>query len=192
MSKTGGVPWAGARSLPAPSLLLLLPLAASLAACLSPAPPAPPVRWFDPSPAPAAAPTSTAAFRCRAAATVAREFVFRVGPRELVYDSEHRWCAEPAQLVEAALQAHSQQGAAAPNATSPLEVLVDAFEFDLVAAPTARVVVVLSRAGAVPRRLVGQHVASSTDPAALAEAMATALGDVVQQVLAAAAGAPDR
>lgn len=161
---------------------------ALVAGCFSAAPPAPPVRWFDPLPAvDAAAPRVAATFRCRAANTVAREFVFRVGPRELVYDSEHRWSAEPAQLVEQALQARGSAGGAAP-----FDVLVEAFEFDLVAAPTARVALVLFATGAAPRRVATSEVATSTRPEALAEAMAASLASAVRAVVdtAAAAGAP--
>ncbi|MCA8965941.1 MAG: hypothetical protein KDC48_13735, partial [Planctomycetes bacterium] len=81
MSKTDRYRRISRRPLSAWSLPALLPLALGLAGCLSASPPAPPVRWFDPMPAQVAAPSVAASFRCRAAATVAREFVFRVGPR---------------------------------------------------------------------------------------------------------------
>lgn len=168
------------------------PAAAALAAmvaflfvgCLSSAPPAPPVRWFDPSSS-AAGPRLAVPLKLRveAAPHLGREFALRTGVREYAFDGEHQWIATPTELVAAALQ-----GAVAfPSyASEELLVRIERFELDVTAAPRA-VVVLRLFAG---RPLGADEVrfeapAADRSPAALAAAMAAALGEATLRVRAA-------
>lgn len=156
-----------------------------LAACLSSAPPAPPVRWFDPSPAVAAAPPLAVAMKLRVQAPphFGREFALRTGVREYAFDGEHQWIATPAELVAAALQ-----GAVAfPSyANDELLVRIERFELDVTAAPRAVVELRL-----LAKQPLGADVvrfeapAADRSPAALAAAMASALGEAATRVRAA-------
>lgn len=162
------------------------PAALLLAACLSSAPPAPPVRWFDPVPAAAAAgaPRVAADLRVTAAAHLGRQFVVRTAPRELVFDGQHGWIDEPARLVAAALGTRLRS---APDGTGVLLVAVDAFELDVQAAP--RAVVRLHLQWRDDRRVVlAEHAAADRSPAAFAEAMAAALADAAAAVAAVVGG----
>lgn len=149
------------------------------AACLSSSPPLPPVRWFDPLPAAAAdgGLGEPAAVRVTAAAHLGREFVVRVGPREVALDSQHQWIAEPRQLV-ATVVARALAGSAARDAA--LEVALDAFELDVTAAPRAHVRLVLgsARPPGVPGVLDEWAPAADRSPPAFADAMARALVQV--------------
>lgn len=163
-------------NLPACGAPLLL-----LAACLSSAPPAPPVRWFDPLPAPVAETGARRVvdLRVTAADHLGREFVVRTGPREVVFDDQHGWIDEPGGLVATALAARFTPSRSAP----PLEVAVAAFELDVQATPRA-VVRLLVRWQGAERPVVGERAAPDRAPAALAEAMAGALDDAAGAVAA--------
>lgn len=153
----------------------------ALAACLSPAPPAPPVRWFDPVP-PAGddAPAVRFAVAVRAPELLDREFAVRVGPHELAFDPDHRWLLPPSQLVQRALL-RVGGGAAADAEAVPVEV--EAFELDRTGPPVARVRL---RVGG---RAVDERVAAGDGaPAAFAAAMATALARAAERVAALVAG----
>lgn len=166
----GATRWWGSASLGA----LAIPTASllGLVGCLGSAPPAPPVRWFDATPTseprPAAVP-----LRFRQASTVGSDFVLRVGPRELVFDSEHRWAAEPVQFL-----ARGLVGAAGGT---PCEVELVTFEFDLQQAPTARVGVRYGTPGVL---VVVERVASGRSAPELAEAMVAALEAVAGDLVA--------
>lgn len=143
-----------------------------LTACLGTAPPAPPVRWFDA--APAGEPKAAAVpLRFRQAGTVGSDFVLRIGPRELVFDSEHRWAADPVRYLERGLVG-AAQGA-------PCDVELVTFEFDLQQQPTARVGV---RYGVPGVLVVVERAAAGRAAPELAQAMAEALESVAGQVAA--------
>ncbi|MBL8730430.1 MAG: membrane integrity-associated transporter subunit PqiC [Planctomycetes bacterium] len=158
-----------------------------LAACLSSAPPAPPVRWFDPLPA-AAVETSarpTVDLRVTAAGHLGREFVVRTAPREVVFDGQHGWIDEPVQLVAAALGARLQQ--LPGDGGNVMRVAVEAFEVDVQGEPRAVVRLVVQFAGR-RRDVEAQEPAAGRSPAALAAAMAGALGRAAGAVAAIARG----
>lgn len=152
----------------------------ALAACLSSAPPAPPVRWFDPLPPTGDGPPAARfAVVVRAPELLDREFAVRVGPHELAFDADHRWLSPPAQLVQRALQRVG--GSAAADATA-IPIDVEAFELDRTAAPVARVRL---RIGGVAGQSLEERVAAGDGtPAAFADAMATALGRAAERVAA--------
>ena len=147
-------------------------LALLLSACLGSAPPAPPVRWFDAAPGDSLAPLDRPVAVSQAA-SVGTDFVFRVGPRELVYDGEHRWAAEPARVVA--------QWLPSGDGTKTLAVEVMLFEFDLQAAPKAKVGLVVGGRGI---RVYGEAEAASRAAPDLADAMAQALGQAREHLLA--------
>ena len=162
-------------------LAFLLPCLGSVA-CLSSAPPAPPVRWFDPSPAaPAGEPVQVAAsLRVVAPSHLGTQLLLRTGVREFVFDAEHQWIAPPTELVASALQAAFRF---APDATAELQVTVERFELDLTVEPRAVVRLHLVDAPAGwPERVDGSAAAADRAPAALAAAMASALADMVQRL----------
>lgn len=155
------------------------------AGCISAAPPAPPVRWFDPLPtraADATVPVSRPTVRVDSAPFLGREFVVRTGPHEVALDGEHCWVAEPRQLVEAAL-ADAMGGPADDRA---LHVVVERFELDVQGPPRAHVR--LSVDGGAGRRIVEEWAdATGRSPEAFAAAMSQALGRVSSAVVGAAA-----
>lgn len=142
-----------------------------LAGCLGSAPPAPPVRWFDATPA-GEARQAAVPLRFRQAGTVGTDFVLRIGPRELLFDSEHRWAADPVRYLERSLL-----GAVSGP---PCEVELVTFEFDLQQAPTARVGV---RYGVPGVMVVVERVAAGRSAPELAEAMGGALEGVASQLV---------
>jgi hypothetical protein len=165
------------------SLSLLLPLSAL--GCLSSAPPVAPVRWFDPLP-PAPVERAAAAFgsiHVTAPPHLGREFVVRTGPRELAFDAGHQWIAEPRVLVATALAQAGGGAVDGARGDRDLVVELEAFEFELLELPVARVrLVVLGAAGAGARVAEATAVAAGSAPAQLAAAMAQALGEVVARV----------
>lgn len=166
-------------------LALLLPCFGA-AACLSSAPPAPPVRWFDPTPAtPAGERVPIAALlRVAAPAHLGTELLLRTGVREFAFDTEHQWIAPPTDLVATALQAGFRF---APEATAELQVTVERFELDLTVEPRAVVRLhFVDAPSGWPDRVEGSAPAADRSPAALAAAMASALADVVQRLRSAA------
>lgn len=162
-----------------------LTVAVALAAtgCFSSAPPAPPVRYFDPTVRLASAPAKSAgAFDVRVVAPphLGRQFVVRVDERELTFDAGHSWIVEPTLLVLGAVEQHLGPGSRAADVT-PVAIVVENFELDVVAAPKARVRLHVAVRGS--RYLVTAEVkAADRSPAAFATAMAQALADAAAQV----------
>jgi ABC-type uncharacterized transport system auxiliary subunit len=159
-----------------------------LAACFSSAPPAPPVRFFDPTPPVAAVAASGRALRLEVDANsqVRSEFAVRVGPRELTFDSFHRWAAEPRELVASALEGAlfgSGAFARSDDLQHLVTVRVTAFELDVTAEPTARVAVTALQGGK-ELQVSASAPAGSRAPDALAEAMAKALGQLAADLRA--------
>jgi hypothetical protein len=152
----------------------VLALGSLFAACLSSAPPAPTVRYFDALPEPGlATPARAVRLRFTGAPHLGREFAVRVAARELVFDPLHSWIAEPTALVEAAFAP-----AAGATAQSDLvEVHVARFELDLSSEPVARVRLELRGAGRAVEVVEGTAPVPSREPEAVAAAMAKALGD---------------
>lgn len=148
--------------------------ALALAACFSSAPPAPPVRFFDPLPAAASNPPSASGWRVTAAPWLGREFVVRTAPREVVFDPLHSWVAAPRDLVAGAI---AQAGVVAPEGG---EVLVERFELDLCAAPRAHVRLVVRVPGLPGRVAEGWATAAGAGPGDHAAAMADALAAAVR------------
>jgi uncharacterized lipoprotein YmbA len=188
-------PMRRSRPVPLPCLLA----GALLCACLSQNPPAPTVRWFDPSSTPVEAVRSAAGGQAPERPTVTaapflrQEFVVRTGPRELAIDELHRWVAPPDRLVAAALDralnaAPSRSGAGAddggPTAgAGTLLVHVLRFEFEL--EPEVRAVVELQvQRGGASTVVRGEAGSRSREPRELAEAMAAALASAAQRAAA--------
>jgi len=144
------------------------------AGCLSSAGALPPVRWFDPLPA-TPQPSGDRGPLVTAASHLGREFAVRIAERELAFDLQHQWIAEPRELVAMSL-------AGMPPAD---RVHVTAFELDVTVAPQAVVrVVVTANAGQEPRVVTGTAPASDRSPAAFAAAMSQALAEVRKQLIA--------
>lgn len=154
-----------------------------LAACLSSAPPAPPVRFFDCRPAAVTA-VRASVVRVEAPAYLGSEIAVRIATRELTFDGDHRWLEEPAQVLSAALRA-----AGAAGGQEQLLVRIDRFEFDLTGPPLACVRLVLQTTSS-PTPTVVEVTWSAADrsPAALAAAMAEAVARAAARVAEALAG----
>jgi ABC-type uncharacterized transport system auxiliary subunit len=154
-----------------------------LASCISSNPPAPPVRWFDPTPAelpPFERPgAQLPAVNVTAAPTVRQDFVLRIGARELAIDELHRWSAAPDRLVQQALdRALFGPGGGVPG-SGTVNVRVARFEVDLSAgAPHARVELQVATAKGL-QTCDGDATAATTAPELIAAAMAQALGQAV-------------
>jgi ABC-type uncharacterized transport system auxiliary subunit len=159
------------------------------ASCLSSSPPSPPVRWFDPRPAAVAAGAATRPavdLRVTAAAHLGREFVVRTAPRELVFDNQHGWIDDPAQLVASAIGTRLDLGGRSDRSGGSfrtLQVAVEAFELDVQAEPRAVVRLLVSWTGG-RQELAVQEPAADRSPAAFATAMAVALARVARDVAA--------
>jgi ABC-type uncharacterized transport system auxiliary subunit len=158
-----------------------------LASCISSNPPAPPVRWFDPTPSdppPFERPgAQLPSVNVTAAPTVRQDFVLRVGARELAIDELHRWSATPDRLVQQALdRALFGPGAGVPGSgpgSGTVNVRVARFEVDLSSgAPHARVELQVATAKGL-QTCDGDATASATAPELIAAAMAQALGQAV-------------
>lgn len=157
-------------------------LSASLASCISSSPPAPAVRFFDPTPAEVDSkerPRITV--RVDSAPHLGREFVVRTGPREVVFDPRHSWISEPRQLVASAIERLTSPAPDQPT----LRIDVEAFEVDVQAAPRARVRLVVR--ASLPKVIEEQEPAKDRTPESLAAAMAIALGRAANGVVAAVA-----
>lgn len=163
-------------------LAIVVASAVLLAACLSSAPPAAPVRWFDPRPTVADGPVSSIALRLRVQAPphLGRELALRTGVREYAYDVDHQWIAPPAELVASALR--SGLGFAEVG-QEELSVDVERFELDVTGAPRAVVRLVLRTTGNSSARVAEASApAADRSAPALAAAMAKALDEVVERV----------
>ncbi|HLQ38081.1 MAG TPA: ABC-type transport auxiliary lipoprotein family protein [Planctomycetota bacterium] len=169
---------------PAPALALLC------AACIATAPPGLPPRCFDPAPAfaPVAGGSRSQPLpppRVSAAPYLGQAFVLRIGPRELQFDDRYRWSARPEELVSRSLdRALFGNGAFTAGSGDGAHVYVERFELDLQGEPRAVVVLQLTASGR-SRECAASAPAAARSPEALAEAMATALQDAVQQLAAA-------
>lgn len=163
-----------------------LPLpAALLAGCLSSAPPAPPVRFFDPLPAalasvPASPGGGKLAVRVVAAPHLGSEFVVRTAPREVVFDPQHSWIAPVRELVAAAIE--GLVGLPGPDA-EVVEVLVAAFEIDLVEAPRAHVRLLVRMPGRPLGEVDAWTPVAGPGPGEHAAAMADALVQAASRVV---------
>jgi hypothetical protein len=150
-----------------------------LAACLSSSPPAPPVRWFDPLlPSESVAGGGVGTLLVTAQARLGSELAVRVGARELQFDSNLRWIAEPRELVATALHRRLVPTGAAAR----LVVEVEHFEFDLTAVPTAHVRLRLRGEPVGTAVAESRTVARSQEVPELVEAMAQALAEATTQV----------
>jgi hypothetical protein len=166
-------------------------LAIAAAGCISNNPPAPPPRWFDPTPAPAPAvanPSNLAlgAPAVSAAPHLGEAFALRTGEREFVFDDQHRWVATPDRLVAAVLEqrlfgtARWRRGGLGGWAVRVLR-----FELDLTGVPTAVVELRVANGSEPERVCSGRAEAASREPAAVATAMAAALAAACDQAVAA-------
>jgi hypothetical protein len=157
--------------------------AALLAGCLSSAPPAPPPRFFDPMPAPAAAPSAVPAkftVRVLAAPHLGADFVVRTAVGAVVFDPVHRWIAPVRELVAAAIE--RQVVSPAPGA-EVVEVHVAAFEVDLTAAPRAHVRLLCRAPGRPLGEIDAWAPVGGPAPGDHAAAMAIALADAVGRLV---------
>ena len=165
------------------SLLLLLFGLTTLASCLSSGPPAPPVRWLDPTAAFAdVAPVAgRAAVRVRAQPHLVQDIAVRIGAVEVAYDPDHRWLLPPDEVLRRAFA----------RAQVPLGDggrLVELTEFELQrvgsvrAARVACLVQPAAGAAAVPVRHDVVVGAGDDSLEALTRAMAKAVQDLVAQV----------
>lgn len=136
------------------------------AGCLGSNPPGPPVRWFDPSPARAAADVRPP-LRVLGSPFLRQDFAVRTPPHELAIDDSLRWVAPPEQLVAAAL-------AAANGLPADLELEVVRFEFEDRSGLFA-VVELGCRSGGRSLPVRVEHAAKGSRPEDLAAAMAAAL-----------------
>ncbi|HEX5054715.1 MAG TPA: hypothetical protein VFZ65_23265 [Planctomycetota bacterium] len=165
-------------------------------ACFSAAPPAPPVRYFDPLPpaSPAAGQLPAAIeLRVTAAPHLGREFVVRTAAREIQIDDAHSWFVEPRLLVATALERRLRSRERSDGATV-VGIDVEAFELDVTETPRAHVRLRLDGVGA-SQPVEAWAPASDRSPAAFAAAMAEALdraGSQVQAVLSASLPAQRR
>ena len=157
--------------------------ALSLAGCFSSAPPAPVVRWFDPTPRELPAPPAglpSVRLRVMAPPHLGRELAYRIGDREFTFDADQRWIAEPSALLQAALA----RGVPVARDGSDVMVELERFEFDLVSEPRARVQFTVHTLvpGLGELRLESVQSASARTVDALVTAMALALVDSTAQV----------
>jgi len=86
-------------------LWILLPFAAAtLSACLSSGPPAPPVRWFDPTASfgPAERATPVSVVFVRGQPHLVQDIAVRTSPTEVAFDTEHRWLMPPEEILRRA------------------------------------------------------------------------------------------
>jgi len=160
----------------APVALLL-----TLASCLSSAPPAPPIRHFDPLPA-NPIPGLPPILRLTAAPHLSQEIAVRTSPRELRFDGLHHWLATPRDLLAAALG--PALGPANPTKTTrPAgELHLATFELDLQQGVRARVELHWA-VPATPLQVIRVEVpAVGRDPQQAAEAMAAALAQALEDL----------
>ncbi len=147
-----------------------LPVLAA-AGCFSSAGALPAVRWFDPLPA-LAAPPAPVPLRVTAAAHLGREFVVRVAAREVAFDGQHQWIAEPRDLVAGLLAGSGLAG----------DVHVTAFELDVTGEPRAVVRLIVRGTDGASRVVEASSPAADRSPSTFAQAMAAALADLQNRV----------
>jgi hypothetical protein len=159
------------------------------ASCLSSSPPAPPVRWFDPSSAAAESPATSGVpvdVRVTARPHLGREFLVRIGEHEIAIDDGNAWIAEPRELVATAIARRLPPGPAPAGRSLAIEV--EAFELDVRAEPRAVVRVNLRGLG-LDQTLAARGPAGDRSPESLAASMATALEEIATDVASLAASA---
>lgn len=154
---------------------------APLSGCLSSAPPAPPVRYFDPRPA-QSTPNLPAVTRLTAAPHLGPEIAVRIAPRELQFDPLHHWLATPRDLLAAALGPALGPLSSANPARPAGELHLANFELDLQQGVRARVVLHWDVPGS-PRQVFAVEVpALGRNPERAAEAMAEALAAALRDL----------
>lgn len=164
-----------------PPALAAMLLAIPLAGCISSSPPAPPVRFFDPTPdAPAPPVRSGLSVRVDSPPHLGREFVVRVGPREVVFDARHSWIDEPRELVAAAIDRALGQSSAVEGL---VRVGIELFEVDLQDGPRAHVRLLVH--GPSQKAIDESEPARDGTPESFAAAMSIALGRAAHGVAAA-------
>ena len=161
----------------------------TLTSCISSGPPAPPVRWLDPT-ADYDAPVvdgRAEPLGLRAQPHLGQEVAVRTEASVVVYDADHRWLVPPEELVR---RAFGRAGVPLVGRAAAPQGELQPFELrQLVGAPAARVVCVVTRPNdpdAAPGVRV-EVVAPAADASrgALTAAMADALELLVTRVLAA-------
>ena len=174
---------------------LVAPLAllafATLGGCISSGPPAPPVRWLDPTAGleapPAGAPVAPVALQAQP--HLGQEIAVRIEPAVVVYDTDHRWLVPPQELVRRAF-GRAQVAVLDAVAGAELRVELQTFELQqLAGAPGARIVCRVVRSGERAAPGVRVEVSASAEDASsesLTAAMGRALQQLVARVLAAA------
>lgn len=153
---------------------------AMASACFSSAPPAPTPRTFDPLPATVdrSAHVGPDEVRVSTESVYGPEFAVRTAAREVRFDATNRWLAEPARLLAAAVArrlTHSLQDVS-------LELVLEVFELDVVAAPRAHVVVTARTATGWRLGVDRSAAATASTPEALTAAMAEALAAVGDEI----------
>ena len=166
-----------------------LSLFAVFGGCISSAPPAPPVRWFDPLVGLAFTSHSDRSVHVTADAHLGQEILVRVAPKELAFDAGHRWVMPVEHLLQRAFGAAVATpavpaGAARSGDVRPraVDVRVTAFELRRGAEPGAHIDAIVTPAGARSLRVTVTVQADDELPD-LVDAMTTALGKFVEQVL---------
>ncbi len=152
----------------------------AFAACIGASPPAAPVRWFDATPDVVTTrdPALPVDVRVEAAAHVAREFLVRTAPRELVVDAQNAWLADPRSIVAAAVERACGGGS---SSGAILRIEIERFELDVAVAPRVHVRLVVRGTG--PSRVVDQIVdAADRAPESMAAAMAIAVARAAEDV----------
>lgn len=159
-------------------------LLATLSGCLSSAPPAPPIRHFDPLPANPIAGLPPI-LRLTAAPHLGQEIAIRTAPRELQYDGQHHWLATPRDLLAAAIGPSPGSGSSEPASGRAGELHLANFELDLQHGVRARVVLHWSVPSmpSMPLRVIRAEVpADGRQPQQAAEAMAKALAQALEEL----------
>jgi hypothetical protein len=143
------------------------------------------VRYFDPTPSAAPSPLLPWQLRVEAEPHLGLDFAVRVAERELTFDTEHRWLADPAAIVAAAIGARAGSAVAAgPEWLAT--VRVERFELDLSGSPQARIRLSLQSQRKLRTHAVDVAVAvADRSPAAFASGMAEALAKAAAAVGAA-------
>ena len=156
--------------------------------CLSSGPPAPPVRWLDPTAAFAAPDTNGRArpVQLFAQPHLVQDIAVRTSDVEVVYDADHRWLLLPEEVVRRALL---RAGAPLMGADAALRLELTTFELDRRGDRAAARVAgnVFGRRGpGKTAELVEVSVpAGDTSPEALTRAMGAAVQQLVGELFVA-------
>ncbi|MFN3240062.1 MAG: hypothetical protein ACE37K_00965 [Planctomycetota bacterium] len=163
-----------------PFLVVLLGGAATLSSCLSSGPPAPPVRWFDPTAAFGTAERGSPVepVQVRGQSHLVQDIAVRVSPFEIVYDGDHRWLMPPEEILR---RAFVHDGVPITGAGRLVELT--AFELQRSSgAAAARVACLVhpSREGAIAAQPLEAVVAAPDDSL---PSLTLAMGQAVQQLV---------